>query len=131
MEYPRISNIIPSDNMYESKEDLYVLEWSIQKNEKTSITQFLVDNSVYDCMPKNSYVVSIDRDATIFEAMQLFLEEGYEELLLWDRLSTKWTLLFSLADAIRFALFAVQSLLQEKRVGNYMRLRSIRKAFLS
>ena len=77
-----------------------------------------MDNSVYDCMPKNSYVVSIDRDATVLEAMQLLMDEGYEELLLWDRLSTKWTLLFSLADAIRYSLFAVQSLVQEKRVSN-------------
>lgn len=103
--------------MYESKEDLYVRRGCTQKNEKTSIPQFLIDNSVYDCMPKNSYVVSIDRDANIFEAMQLLLEEGYEELLLWDRLSTKWVLLFSLADAIRFMLFAVQSLVQDKQVS--------------
>lgn len=116
--------------MYESKEDLYVPAAATQKNEKTSITQFLVDNSVYDCMPKNSYVVSIDREATILEAMQLLREEGYEELLLWDRFSTKWTILFSLADAIRFTLYALQSIVQENRVSNAMRIFSIWKELL-
>jgi hypothetical protein len=76
-------------------------------------------------MPKNSYVVSIDREATIHEAMELLMNEGYEELLLWDKINTKWILLFSLADAIRFTLFAMQSLVKEKEVSNVSSLRSI------
>lgn len=70
-----------------------------------------MDNSVYDCMPINSYIVSVDKDLSIDETVQLLVKEGYEELLIWDRVKVKWSMLFSLADAIRFTLFAVRSII--------------------
>lgn len=69
-------------------------------------------------MPINSYVVSVDRDLSMLETVQLMLAEGYEELLIWDRVAVKWSFLFSLADAIRFTLFAVRSLLEHPTLSN-------------
>lgn len=43
----------------EIKEEVMVKVLFTQMNEKASIMQFLVDNSAYDCMPKNSLICAV------------------------------------------------------------------------
>lgn len=78
--------------------------------------QFLVDNSAYDCMPRNSLICAVEKDIKIVDAIQLLFSEKAEELLIWDNGLVEWNFLFSLADAIRFTLFAVHSYTSNEKV---------------
>ena len=46
--------------------------------------QFLVDNSAYDCMPRNSLICAVEKDIKIIDAIELLFSEKAEELLIWD-----------------------------------------------
>jgi predicted transcriptional regulator len=46
--------------------------------------QFLVDNSAYDCMPRNSLICAVEKDIKIVDAIELLISEKAEELLIWD-----------------------------------------------
>ena len=80
--------------------------------------QFLVDNSAYDCMPRNSLICAVEKDIKIGDAIELLLTERAEELLIWDNALVEWNCLFSLADAIKFTLFMVKTYCsKEKQFG--------------
>lgn len=56
----------------------------IQENLKSLITEILFNNTAYDCMPINSSMSSIDKSVSLIEAINIFVSEDIEELLVWD-----------------------------------------------
>lgn len=56
----------------------------MQENLKSLITEILFNNTAYDCMPINSSMSSIDKSVSLIEAINIFVSEDIEELLVWD-----------------------------------------------
>jgi hypothetical protein len=51
---------------------------------------------------------SIDSSVSLIKAIDIFISEGVDELLIWDEGESKWVWMLTVADIIRFLLYAIK-----------------------
>ena len=83
---------------------------SMQHSLKSIISEILFSNTAYDCMPINSSMSSIDKSLTLRAAIEIFVSENIEELLVWDEGEGKWLWMLTTADIIRLIMHSVKCL---------------------
>lgn len=59
-------------------------------------------------MPINSAMCSIDKTVSLVNAINIFISEGVDELLVWDEEDSKWAWMLTVADIIRFINHAIK-----------------------
>ena len=48
------------------------------------LTEILLTNSAYDCMPINSSICTVDKSISLYDAINILISKNIEELLVWD-----------------------------------------------
>mgnify|MGYP001808049895 CR=1 FL=1 len=51
----------------------------------TTLTYFLRDSSVYDCLSMNNQVSVVDMTLTIFDTFKIFIDSHVDEVLFWNQ----------------------------------------------
>ncbi len=51
---------------------------------------------------------SIDKTVSLISAINIFINEGVDELLVWDEEESKWVWMLTVADIIRFISHAIR-----------------------
>lgn len=84
---------------------------------KSLITDILLFNSAYDCMPINSSMCSIDKSVPFLDAINIMVNEEIEELLVWDEDESKWIWMITLADIMRFIMHSLKCVSRKQPIS--------------
>ncbi|CAK56397.1 unnamed protein product (macronuclear) [Paramecium tetraurelia] len=71
---------------------------------KDTITQFLKDNTLYDCLAHHNQLIVLDQTFTCWEVFQIFVEENLEETLFWSSDISNYDGVFTHSDLIKVLL---------------------------
>ncbi|CAD8131831.1 unnamed protein product [Paramecium octaurelia] len=71
---------------------------------KDTITQFLKDNNLYDCLAHHNQLVVMDQTFTCWEVFYIFVEENIEETLFWNSDVSNYDGVFTHSDLIKVLL---------------------------
>ncbi|KAL4448650.1 hypothetical protein ABPG74_012739 [Tetrahymena malaccensis] len=82
----------------QSREDI------LNESYKNSIHAFLYENKVYDCLPKNSQVVVIDKNFSCAEAMNLVIKNDFEEAIIWNQDTSQFDGIITYSDIVNIIL---------------------------
>ena len=63
---------------------------------------------------------SIDKEVSFIKAIDIFINEGVDELLVWDEGESKWVWMLTVADVIRFLLYSMKCIRQKKPISMKM-----------
>jgi hypothetical protein len=68
-------------------------------------------------MPINSAMCSIDKSVSLIEAINIFISEGVDELLVWDESESRWVWMLTVADIVRFLLYAFKCITHQQPIS--------------
>ena len=68
-------------------------------------------------MPINSSMSSIDQTLTLRAAIDIFVTENIEELLVWDEGDAKWIWMLTTADIIRLTMHSIKCTARGEPIG--------------
>lgn len=68
-------------------------------------------------MSFNNSVCSISKDSSIYDAINIIINEEIEELLVWDETLDKWVWMLTIADAIRLIMHSLKTIIKEGKVS--------------
>ena len=69
-------------------------------------------------MSINSSVCSINKNASLFDAINIIINENIEELLVWDESLNRWIWMLTIVDAIRLIMHSLKTIIKEGKVSN-------------
>ncbi|CAD8093413.1 unnamed protein product [Paramecium primaurelia] len=81
-----------------SKEDLLKEEYV------TTLTYFLRDSSVYDCLSINNQVSVVDMSLSLFDTFKIFIDSHVDEVLFWNQEIANYDGVFTQTDLIKTVL---------------------------
>ncbi|CAD8192154.1 unnamed protein product [Paramecium octaurelia] len=81
-----------------SKEDLLKEEYV------STLTYFLRDSSVYDCLSINNQVSVVDMTLSIFDTFKIFIDSHVDEVLFWNQEIANYDGVFTSTDLIKTVL---------------------------
>ncbi|KRX02079.1 hypothetical protein PPERSA_03141 [Pseudocohnilembus persalinus] len=76
----------------------------MKENYRSSIHYFLKENKVYDCLPKNSQVIVVDRQFSVYETIELIIKNDYEESIIWNSDQSKFDGIITYTDIAQIIL---------------------------
>lgn len=68
-------------------------------------------------MPINSAMSSIDKSVPLTDAINIFINEDIEELLVWDEDESKWIWMLTTVDIIRLIMHALKCLVRKQPIS--------------
>lgn len=68
-------------------------------------------------MSINSSVCSISKNASLFDAINIIINENIEELLVWDESLNRWIWMLTIVDAIRLIMHSLKTIIKEGKVS--------------
>ncbi|CAD8081136.1 unnamed protein product [Paramecium primaurelia] len=90
-----------------SKEDLLKEEYV------TTLTYFLRDSSVYDCLSINNQVSVVDMTLSLFDTFKIFIDSHVDEVLFWNQEIANYDGVFTQTDLIKTVLKCYYNVLYE------------------
>lgn len=82
-------------------------------------------------MSINSSVCSINKNSSLFDAINIIINENIEELLVWDESLNRWIWMLTIVDAIRLIMHSLKTIIREGKVSNLFGLSKISGCFRS
>lgn len=76
-------------------------------------------------MPINSSMSSIDKSVSLIEAINIFVSEDIEELLVWDEGESKWIWMLTTVDIIRLIMHTLKCISRKEPVGTAVLIQSL------
>lgn len=73
-------------------------------------------------MPINSSMSSIDKSVSLIDAINIFVSEDIEELLVWDEGDSKWIWMLTTVDIIRLIMHALKCITNKEKVSTKLLL---------
>ena len=92
---------------------------------KNLIADILISSTAYDCMPINSAMCSIDKSVNLVTAINIFINEGVDELLVWDENESKWVWMMTLADIIRFISYGLKCVTKGQTISKSVLMQTL------
>ncbi|CAD8065917.1 unnamed protein product [Paramecium sonneborni] len=89
----------------QSKEDI------IKDQYMKTLTCFLQDSTLYDCLSINNQVTVIDQSFSLFDVFNVFIESHIDEVLFWNPDVAYYDGVFTQTDLIRIILKCYQNIL--------------------
>jgi hypothetical protein len=68
-------------------------------------------------MSINSSVCSINKNASLFDAINIIINENIEELLVWDETLNRWIWMLTIVDAIRLIMHSLKTIINQGKVS--------------
>ncbi|CAD8084084.1 unnamed protein product [Paramecium sonneborni] len=90
-----------------SKEDLLKEEYV------KTLTYFLRDSSVYDCLSINNQVSVVDMTLSLFDTFKIFIDSHVDEVLFWNQEIANYDGVFTSTDLIKTVLKCYYNVLYE------------------
>jgi predicted transcriptional regulator len=59
----------------------------------------------------NNSVCSINKNSSIYDAINIIINEDIEELLVWDESLQRWIWMLTIADAIRLIMHSLKAII--------------------
>jgi hypothetical protein len=69
-------------------------------------------------MAINSSICSISKNSSLFDAINIIINENIEELLVWDESLNRWIWMLTIVDAIRLIMHSLKTIIKEGKVSN-------------
>ncbi len=70
-------------------------------------------------MSMNNSVCSINKNSSIYDAINIIINEDIEELLVWDESLHRWIWMLTIADAIRLIMHSLKAIINEGKVSTF------------
>jgi hypothetical protein len=64
-------------------------------------------------------VCSINKNASLFDAINIIINENIEELLVWDETLNRWIWMLTIVDAIRLIMHSLKTIINQGKVSIY------------
>lgn len=74
---------------------------------------------------------SMDKSVSLIEAINIFVSEDIEELLVWDEGESKWIWMLTTVDIIRLIMHALKCISRKEPVGTGISMQSLRISWRS
>ncbi|EGR31361.1 zinc finger lsd1 subclass family protein, putative, partial [Ichthyophthirius multifiliis] len=114
-----IMNMIKNDVIQQQQNGITYLKQRRIESYRNSIHAFLNENKVYDCLPKNSQVVVIDKNFSCLEAINLVVKNDFEEALIWNQDTAQFDGIITYSDIVNIILKGYKNVVLEQNQQNH------------